>query len=139
MVSAFQPLAFQASPAFQIDSTVDTHDGHGGGHYRRKDKTIGNLIMVYDRVAKNIPESEQVLSVVEPFVSPINSDEMEKRYKAHQIISVLPNSSRVDFDSLAENELAVELLKIKLMSIMDLLEQRENEEFELLTLIACTL
>lgn len=149
MTTAFQSNAFQNN-AFQIDSgfAPDTHDGADGlprkfhlpiyiGSGERKQE-ISNIIRIYDK-AKELDNTEKLLSIVEPFVLPENDDELEKRAKAERVVDKLPDLDRINMEYLVKNQMAIDML-LEEMARIDLRIKRqrliENEEDILLMLIS---
>lgn len=150
MTTAFQPTAFQNN-AFQIDGvnpSPDTHDG-ADGYYRRyhEERYLKNQ----EELAKLRGRYEDVqsiddgilLSAVEPFVDPLNEEEMERRYEAKYIIDKAPDAERIDFLSLLENQLAMTRLQYAIEMLIQKQEiitrmRRDEEDFFMLACLIAT-
>lgn len=148
MTTAFQSDAFQNN-AFQIDSSVDTHDGvdsirkfHlpiyvGEGHLKQP---ISNILRIYDR-AKELDNTQKLLSIVEPFIEVQTLEELEKRSQAQRIVDKLPDINRININNLARNQMAIDMLLAEISIINQRLndkkELRERDDMLLILISAC--
>lgn len=138
--SAFQENAFQNN-AFQTN--VDTHDGLGDSwldYHRKKKKEAEQLRKKYKDAVKKLPKTKALVSAVDSYVSPINQEELEKRYRAEPIFQESVPIGRIDFNAIAQNDIAIarfnqaiEAIKLEIVALLKL--QLEEEEFALLMML----
>lgn len=127
--TAFQPNAFQNN-AFQI---FDNGAIGGGWIYHRKaKKKAKKLVKKYQEIAKELPDAMAMISAIDPFVSPQNDNEWDRRAKAQYVVDKVPEASRVNWLAMAENVMAVErylrTTEQLFQQVVQLKQQREEDE-----------
>lgn len=152
MTTAFQVNAFQNN-AFQIDFTIDTHDGADNPRKfylpvyvssGKKKQSLGNLIKVYDRVREKLPTEKRLLSLVDSYIEPVDEIEQSRRNSTQFIADELLPIDRINIAALIENQMALDILVAELSRLeihlknVELIKQQElSDDLLLFTLAAC--
>lgn len=142
MTTAFQSNAFQ-NDAFQIDNVTSSTSTTGAGSqganakywkwrrerkYRYKKRVkqpdyIRKIVKEYNELAKEIKNDQNkvkiLISTVDPYLWPINAEEMNRRMTAQYLVTTPPPANRVDFLSLFGNALAIEKFHANVKKIRD--------------------
>lgn len=135
---AFERAAFQNN-AFQVGIFTDSVSG-GGIYHRKKKKHAKKLISAYKNISAEIPEARELISVVDPYIAPIDKEELKRRREAKYVVDTLPSPSRINFVALMENSLALERYEKAVQQLTSKIEtikhiKRQEEEVVLLMMM----
>lgn len=133
--TAFQPGAFQKD-AFQMFF----EEGGGAGYWvtKRTKKRARRLIEKYERIIELLPEETALVSVLDPYLTPINKEEENKRRAAQYILDTPPKIQRVNWLALAEQKFALdnfERMYAQLMQKIKRNQQKQEEEIVILIIM----
>lgn len=148
-------MTFQCG-AFQTDAFQNNCSDGGAGEgnrpklgffnpyeykYLRKKhkKRVRRINEQYKQVAEVVKpkEKNKLISLIDPYVQPVNEEEEARREQGKFILSDIPDISRIDLLRLVTNQFALKrFLEFLAIILMELKKRREEED--LLLILALT-